>query len=193
MLTALLAIVPFKGPAGAKSRLAPLLSTAQRTELALAMLDDVLTACSESAAIEETLVVTPDRRLGRGDDLLLDEGAGHAAAIALALADPRARDGALVVMADCPLVQPESLDALVAAAAPIALAPARDGGLNALALRSPDLVEPAFGRPGAAGVTAVRAREAGVDAAVLRDPLLALDIDEPEDVERFHALILACA
>ena len=189
----MLGIVPVNGLGEGKSRLAPVLSPAERAELVLTMLDDVLAACAASSAVEATLVVTPDPRVARGDEMLVDSGIGHAAAIALALADPRARDGALVVMADCPLVQPESLDALAAAADPIALVPAADGGMNALALLSPDAVQPAFGVPYAAAVTVARAREAGYEPAVIEDPLLALDIDEPIDVWRFNQVVAAYA
>ena len=193
MLPRVLAIVPVKGLDGAKSRLAPLFSSEERSELVRRMLDDVLAACAASSAIETTLVVTPDARLAAGDDVLIDPGVGHAEAIAIALADRRARDGAVVVMADCPLVQPESLDVLAAAARPVALVPAIDGGMNALALRSPDLFAPAFGVQSAAAVTVERARAAGYEPAVLDDPFLALDIDRPEDVTRFRELVLAGA
>ena len=182
-----LAIVPVKGLDGAKTRLAPLLSADERAGLVVGMLDRVLTACAEAEAIERTLLVTPDPGLARdGLDLLVDSGTGHADAIALALADPRAAGGALVVMGDCPLAAPESLDALVAAAHPLALAPSRDGGVNALALREPNLLAPAFGQPVAA--TIARARAAGVEPVVVDDPLLALDVDRPEDLELLLAL-----
>ena len=80
-------------------------------------------------------------------EVLRDAGTGHADAIALALRDERARAGALVVMADCPLVHAESLDALAAAARPLALAPSRDGGVNALALSAVNGFVPRFGVP----------------------------------------------
>jgi 2-phospho-L-lactate guanylyltransferase len=177
-----LAIVPVKGLDGAKSRLAPALAPDERAMLVVAMLDRVLAACEASTAISRTLLVTPEPRLARdGVDLLLDAGTGHADAIAAGLADQRARDGAIVVMADCPHVTPEALDALAEAARPFALAPSRDGGVNALALRDPDLFEPTFGVP--AATTIERARAAGIEPAILDDPSLALDVDRPEDLE----------
>jgi 2-phospho-L-lactate guanylyltransferase len=190
----MLAIVPVKGLDGAKSRLAPLLSPDDRARLVVAMLEDVVEACGAAEAIDEVLVVTPEPDVvPEGLEVLVDEGVGHAPAIAAALSDPRAAGGAIVVMADCPLGQPESLDALAAAADPVALAPSADGGMNAVAMRAPDAVEPAFGVPDSAAVTAERARAAGYEPAVLDDPLLALDVDRPEDVTRFHELILASA
>jgi len=188
----MLAIVPVKGLDGAKSRLAPLLSTDERARLVVAMLEDVLDACNEASAVDRTLLVTPDPALAPpGVDVLVDGGRGHAEALAAALADPRAAGGALVVMADCPLVQPDSLDALAAAAQPVALVASADGGTNAFAISEPGLIEPAFEIPRSAAVTVERARHAGYEPAVLDDPLLALDVDRPEDVARFHELIVA--
>jgi 2-phospho-L-lactate guanylyltransferase (CobY/MobA/RfbA family) len=114
-------------------------------------------------------------------EVLTDAGTGHADAIALALADPRAAGGALVVMGDCPLVTAASLDALAEAARPLALAPARDGGVNALAIAHLNGFLPRFGVPVAAALA--EARAAGLEPVVLDDPMLALDIDRPDDYE----------
>jgi 2-phospho-L-lactate guanylyltransferase len=177
-----LGIVPVKGLDGAKTRLAPLLPPDERARLVLEMLERVLDACRESAAIARTLLVTPDRKLApKGTEVLVDAGTGHSAAVAAALADPRARAGAVVVMADCPLVTGASLDALAAAARPLALAPSRDGGVNALALRPVDGFRPAFGVR--AEETVARARAAGIEPVVVDDERLALDVDRPEDYE----------
>jgi 2-phospho-L-lactate/phosphoenolpyruvate guanylyltransferase len=183
-----LAIVPVKGLDGAKTRLAPRLSADERARLVVEMLDRVLSACAQTEAIGGTLLVTPDPGLARdGVEVLVDAGTGHANALALALADPRAGNGALVVMGDCPLVTAESLDALAAAARPLALAPARDGGVNALALAALNGFLPRFGVP--AETTVAEARAAGLEPVVVDDPALALDVDRPEDYE----LLLASA
>jgi 2-phospho-L-lactate/phosphoenolpyruvate guanylyltransferase len=177
-----LAIVPFRGLDGAKTRLAAVLPPEERARLALEMLERVLVACEGASSIGRTLLVTPDPSVLRsGVDLLVDDGAGHVEAVALALADPRAQSGAVVVMADCPLVDSESLDALVAAARPLALVPARDGGVNALALRDTAAFRPVFGVPAAA--TVARARAVGIEPAILDDERLSLDVDRPEDYE----------
>ncbi|MGH3062607.1 MAG: 2-phospho-L-lactate guanylyltransferase, partial [Gaiellaceae bacterium] len=87
----MLAIVPVKGLDGAKTRLAPLLAEPDRARLVVEMLDRVLAACREAGAIERTLLVTPDPVLVRdGVEILVDAGTGHADAVELALADPRA-------------------------------------------------------------------------------------------------------
>ncbi|MBW3593792.1 MAG: 2-phospho-L-lactate guanylyltransferase [Actinobacteria bacterium] len=178
----MLAIVPVRGRDG-KTRLDGFLAPEERARLVDAMLMDVVAACAGAASVDRVLVVTPDREAApRGLDVLVDEGAGHEEAIAYALMDARARGGALVIMADCPLVSPESLDRLANAADPIALAPARDGGMNALALEEPDAVDPVFGVPAAAAETVKRARMRATDPAVLDEPGLAFDVLEPNDV-----------
>jgi 2-phospho-L-lactate/phosphoenolpyruvate guanylyltransferase len=189
-----LAIVPVKGLNGAKTRLAPLLSPDERAELVRGMLAAVLAACAESESITSTLVVTPELELAPGDvDVLLDPGDGHATAVASALADGRAADGALVIMADCPLATGGALDRLARAAAPVALVPALDGGLNALALSNPGLFEPVFGVSDAAARTVERARAAGIEPVVVAEPLLAFDVDRPSDLKRLHCGILSRA
>ena len=180
----MLAIVPVNAPGEATRRLAPFLDPDQRAALVSAMLEDVLAACSEAAAIERTLVVTPEPALApAGSDILTDPGRGHAAAVELALANAGA-DGALIVMADCPLVSPAVLDRLARAARPVAIGLAQDGGTNALALRPANAVPPAFGVPDGAAVVAARARAAGFEPAIVDDAGLALDVDTLEDLER---------
>ena len=177
----MLAIVPVRGRDG-KSRLDGFLSPEERARLVEAMLADVLAACSDASVISDVLVVTPDSTLPLdGADVLHDEASGHAEAIAQALADPRARSGALVVMGDCPLASGSSLDRLARAAAPVAVATASDGGLNAIALQEVGAFEPAFGVTGAAALTVERARAAGFEAAIVDDPGLAFDVDNPAD------------
>jgi 2-phospho-L-lactate/phosphoenolpyruvate guanylyltransferase len=189
MLDRVLAIVPVKGLDGAKTRLAPLLGPTERAALVRWMLQQVLEACAASEAVRRTLVVTPQPALAPDEvEVLVDRDDGHAAALAAALADPRASAGALIVMADCPLVTAEALDRLAAAARPVALAPAQDGGLNALALRDPTLFEPAFGVPGAARLTAERARAAGLEPVIVEDRAFTHDVDTPSDLRKLPAL-----
>lgn len=179
----MLAIVPVNTPADAKRRLAPVLSAEQRSTLVLVMLEDVLEACRRTSAVDGVLVVTPDPAAAPPDAAVLrDPGRGHATAIQLALAKA-GEDGAVVVMADCPLVRPEALDRLAAAARPVALAPASDGGTNGLALRPADAIVPAFGVVDGARVVIERCHAAGIEPAVIDDPGLAHDIDTPEDLD----------
>jgi 2-phospho-L-lactate/phosphoenolpyruvate guanylyltransferase len=189
MLDRVLAIVPVKGLDGAKTRLAPLLSPTERAALVRWMLQQVLDACAASEAAQRTLLVTPQPELAPDEvEVLVDRDEGHATALAAALADPRAREGVLVVMADCPLVTADALDRLADAARPVALAPAQDGGLNALALRDPTLFDPVFGLPDAARLTADRARRVGFEPAILQERAFAHDVDTPSDLRKLPAL-----
>jgi 2-phospho-L-lactate/phosphoenolpyruvate guanylyltransferase len=182
MLPRMLAVVPVRGRDG-KRRLDASLSADDRARLVEAMLTDVLAACRRAAAVDDVLVVTPDPSIVPvGVRHTRDRGAGHAAALARVLTSAGAEEGVVVVMADCPLVTPEEIDQLAGAASPVALAPAADGGMNAVALRPAGVVEPAFGVPSAAAVTAERARAAGYQPAVLDLPGFAFDVDSPRDL-----------
>ena len=179
----MLAIVPVKGLDGAKTRLAPLLSPDERARLVVEMLDRVLSACAEADAIERTLLVTPDPGLApRGRRGARGRRHGARGCARAALADPRAADGALVVMADCPLV-----DRRVAGRArdggPAAGARPRPGRRRqrARALAPLNGFRPRFGVP--AETTVAEARAAGLEPVVVDDPALALDVDRPEDYE----------
>jgi 2-phospho-L-lactate/phosphoenolpyruvate guanylyltransferase len=188
MLSGVLAIVPVNAPVGAKRRLESVLSSGEREELVAVMLADVLEACRRAHMVRDILLVTPDAGLAPPDvDVLPDPGRGHAVAIALGLAQAP-ESGALVVMGDCPLVTADGLDRLAHAAKPVAIAPAQDGGTNALALCPADAVEPAFGLPNGAELVLERARRAGLAAALVEDGRIALDVDTPDDVQRMLEL-----
>jgi 2-phospho-L-lactate guanylyltransferase len=182
-------VVPFRGE-GAKLRLAPL-EAADRRDLALAMLADVLAACRR---VGRTTVVTDDggaRALAGelGAATLPDPGGGQGAAVAAAL-----RDGpALVVNADVPCVVPRDLRALVAAAPPdgFALVEARDETTNALALPRPELFRPLYG-PGSARRFRSHAAELRVDAVAAALPNLADDVDTLADLRRVQYRVGPC-
>ena len=177
-------VVPFRG-AGGKHRLAPLREPA-RTELALAMLGDVLVAC---VSVGATTVVSNDGAAAElaaelGAEVLADPGGGQGAAVAAALA-LLSEGPALVVNADLPLVRPADLLALLAMVPPggLAYAPAADGTTNALALASPELFVPLYGAGSAARFVA-HAEELGRTAVAAPLPGLVADIDTLADLER---------
>jgi 2-phospho-L-lactate/phosphoenolpyruvate guanylyltransferase len=176
-------VVPFRGE-GAKLRLAPL-ETAHRRELALAMLADVLSACTAVGAVtivtDDPAAVELARELGLGT--LADPGAGQGAAVAAALG----HGPTLVVNADLPCAVPRDLRALMAAAPPdgFALVQARDETTNALALPRPELFRPLYG-PGSARRFRRRAEELGVDAVAAAIPNLVDDVDTLDDLRRLQ-------
>lgn len=176
-------VVPFRGE-GAKLRLAPL-ESADRRELALAMLGDVLATCK---VVGPTTVVTDDADAfllahELGVATLADPGGGQGAAVAAALGT----EPALVVNADVPCVVPRDLRALFAAAPPngLALVQARDETTNALALPRPELFRPLYG-PGSALRFRRHAEQHGVDAVPAAIPNLVDDVDTLHDLRRLQ-------
>jgi 2-phospho-L-lactate/phosphoenolpyruvate guanylyltransferase len=176
-------VVPFRG-VSSKRRLDT--TDEARSELALAMLGDVLTA---AAATGRTLLVTGDARargLGvqLGAEPVDDPGGGQGAAVAAALEHV---DGerVLVLNADVPCVVPRDLRTLAGAAelGAFGIVEARDGTTNALALPSAALFAPLYGG-GSAARFRDHAESQGVAAISAVIPNLADDVDTLDDLER---------
>jgi 2-phospho-L-lactate guanylyltransferase len=179
-------VVPFRGAMG-KQRLGPL-SDGARAALTLAMLADVLAACT---VVGETYVATSDEdaeRVAREFEALVteDPGAGQGAAVAAALRGLPGRR-TLVINGDVPCLTPADVRALDAATPErgIAYVAARDGTTNALALSSPSLFAPLYGE-GSADRFHVHARTLGVDVVAAAIPNIADDVDSLEDLERLE-------
>jgi 2-phospho-L-lactate/phosphoenolpyruvate guanylyltransferase len=196
------AVVPVKESSKAKQRLAGALSRAQRQQLALAMLEDVLAALASTAGLASILVVTLDREAlaiaARYGAEVSGEGAGegHTAAVAAAALrlDANGLD-MLTLPADIPLVQSEDIERLLAAHGDAAarrarcfgIVPSRDErGSNAVLCSPAGAVPLRFGDDSFFPHLAA-ARACGIEPVVVRLPRVALDIDAPDDV----ALLLA--
>lgn len=191
------AVVPFKGTAQAKQRLAPVLSSAQRQDLAFAMLRDVLQALTAVPELAGILLVSVDPAAAAlaakfgAQVSSAQASAGHTAAV-MGAAHQLAGEhlGLLTVPGDIPLVEAHDIRELLAAqrAAPaFTIVPARDQmGSNAI------LCSPAGALPLRFGdnsffphLAAAEAR--GVEPQVIDMPRIALDIDTPEDLALFLA------
>jgi 2-phospho-L-lactate/phosphoenolpyruvate guanylyltransferase len=191
------AAVPVKEFAGAKQRLAPLLTEAQRQALASAMLEDVLSALAV-APLAGIMVNTVDplatELAHRYGARVVTESArdGHTAAVT-AMARILAAEGhdMLTVPGDIPRVTAAEIAAVIEAAKPapsITIVPAHDErGSNAI-LCSPPLVMPLrFGDDSFLPHLAA-ARALNIEPTIVKLPGIALDIDQPEDVHAFmHA------
>jgi 2-phospho-L-lactate/phosphoenolpyruvate guanylyltransferase len=177
-------VVPYRGASG-KQRLGPLPDGA-RTALALAMLADVLAACT---VIGETVVVTSDEdgaRVAVEFEALVEEDPGDGQGAAVSAGLRRLRNGrTLVVNADLPCTIPEDLRALDSATPErgMAYVAARDGTTNALGLSSPSVFAPLYG-PGSAERFRLHANLLGVEFVPAAIPNLADDVDSLEDLER---------
>lgn len=185
-------LVPLKRLAGAKTRLAGLLVPDERASLVKAMLADVLDAVRAAPEVATVTLVSSEPfapRLARTHGVrLFDDGGlpwneGLAAATSRTVVEPVVA----VVSADLPLVSSEDVSALLGAVPErgIAIARAHDGGTNAVAIAPPGAVGTCFGEPGSAALHAGLARAAGLAAAIVDRPGLALDLDTAADVERF--------
>jgi 2-phospho-L-lactate guanylyltransferase len=183
------AIVPLKALAGAKARLAPELDGAARRELVAWMLQRVVAACLATGEIGDVLAVVGDAEgaalaQAAGATVLREDAPGLRRALALADAHLAGHGSTLVVAADLPLVQPEDLAAVLAAAPSgpcVVVAPTADGGTGALLRRPPGIIAPAYG-PGSADAHLSLARAAGIAAVRVDVPRLSLDVDTPSQL-----------
>ncbi|HEX9446125.1 MAG TPA: 2-phospho-L-lactate guanylyltransferase [Candidatus Binatia bacterium] len=193
------ALIPAKGFANAKQRLSSMLGAAERALLAEAMLGDVIRQTLAARGLEAVYVVTGDARVREiaaslGAEVIMErEEKGETDAVTFALSDLKRRgaEAALVLPADLPLLRAGDLELVIAQAArhdglsPFALlVPSHDRmGTNALLLAPPDVIGLRFGHDSFSyHVSQVAAR--GLPVRVLDNERIALDIDEPQDLER---------
>src|SRR3954454_17411904 len=185
------AILPVKRFARAKQRLRAGVDGAARERLAAAMVADVLEVLAAYPALERVDVVTAEPSVAEaataaGAHVVPDpDEAGKSAAVALGVLvarDELSAQRVLLVPGDTPGLDPADLDALLARTEPVVVVPDRHGtGTNALLLRPPTAIAPAFG-PGSRERHQTAAEAAGVDHAVVRLASLALDVDTPDDL-----------
>ena len=180
-----MAVLPVKSFGRAKSRTG--LDDPARGDLAERMARDVLAKLSEVRSLDRVIVVTREPRIASVAEHVVDDPAEHShSAAALLGVDAAVAAGArrvLLVPGDCPLLDPDEIDALLDFAAPgVTVVPDRHGtGTNALVLDPPNVMEPSFG-PGSCARHAALARAAGVRVAIRHVPSLAFDVDTPDDV-----------
>jgi 2-phospho-L-lactate/phosphoenolpyruvate guanylyltransferase len=190
-------LVPVKNLKQAKQRLAPVLDQAARTELAQAMLHDVVDALASWQKRPEVAIVSCDSfalALASGYDFEIiadhkNSGETDAIEMATRVCEMRRLD-TLVIPADIPLIQPWELQAIMDAAPEIGsvLVPAGDGrGTNAVLRRPAALFPLRFGddsfKPHLAAAQAT-----GTSCVVLSLPGIAVDVDNPADLKQLIGL-----
>ena len=192
------ALIPAKGFANAKQRLAAWLSAEERALLAETMLRDVLAETLAAQGLEAVYVVTGNARVraiadSLGARVIVEEHEnGETGAVTFALAELKRRrfDAALVIPADMPLVRAADIESVVAQAPAgqdrfALLVPSHDRmGTNALLLAPPDAIALRFGYDSFTYHVG-QAVERGLPLKLVENERLALDIDEPQDLERF--------
>ena len=192
------ALIPVKGFHGAKQRLASRLSAPERSELMKAMVHDVLAEVIRARGIHRTYVVTGSDEVEgwvsalRVEVIREHDETGETDAVHFALDVMKAdgMDAALVLPGDIPLVRAGDVESLLQAAparpeGPFAvLTPSHDRmGTNALLLAPPDVLRLRFGHDSFRyHLNEAAARGAAVE--VVENPRIALDIDEPADLEQ---------
>lgn len=173
------AVIPFKGTAARKTRLASLFSPDQRRELSQRMFDHVCEVVVGCADIDNVAVLSDLPVPGWTGSLIRDEGRGLNAELG-AVATDRSGRHLLVIHADLPLLQSSDISALLEEAekGTFAIAPDRSAtGTNALALVRPAGFAFHFG----ANSLHQHLRAGGAAAGIVRRTGLSLDIDTPED------------
>ena len=187
-------LIPVKDPARAKTRLADLLSPDERQRLAWAMFEDVSRAADAAATPDRIVLVSSfqpaiEHAARRGWEVLVEESqSSESASVDWASRElyERGFDAVMRLPADLPLVRAEDIDALLSIElrAPAALlVPSREGtGTNAIIRTPPGLFPSRFG-PDSLALHKQEAARAGVDCLVVNNSRIALDIDEPADLE----------
>lgn len=198
MIKDIWAVVPVKRFADAKSRLAPVLGSHERGELARVMFEDVLDVLMQcDGVLAGTIVVTADldaAAIGRrrGATVLLEnEDGGINAAVRGAVARLEPSAGIVIVPSDIPQLSPSAVAMaadLISKPQTLAIAAAsKDGGTNLLACRPASAVPLHFGVQ--SHFEHMRtAQQSRLSVSVLPMPELMLDIDTPEDLEGFQML-----
>jgi 2-phospho-L-lactate guanylyltransferase len=191
------AVVPVKSFARAKARLAGPLDSAQREQLARAMLEDVLTGFRKLDGLSGILVVSADTQAreiaraygARTIDDPFESGPNEAIQLALPFLQEIRADAMIVVPSDVPQIEPDELLPIVQclSASSVALVAAlRDGGTNLLGCAPIDVICPCFGVNSFAKHVD-EARRAGVEPNIVTCPSIMDDIDQPQDLSRFRA------
>lgn len=198
MAPGILAVIPMKPLAAAKSRLTPHVTDAERAAIACHLARRVVAAAAQCPAIAETWVVGGDGAVqALAQELRAkwfdDGGAGLNAALDAAFGGWFAEggDAALFLPADLPLVTPADVADVVAASGrlrSLVLVPAaRDGGTNAL------LMPRALAFPFALGERSFKrhlaeATRLGYQAVPFFSQALGLDVDTIDDLRQWRSL-----
>lgn len=190
-------LIPCKPLREGKSRLANVLSAAERWQLCAVLLRNSLRLALSLPQAGDVRVVTPDPEASEiakahGVATIDDEGAGLNAALrrGLRVIEETADGNAAVIILpiDLPFASTDAVGRAFTAATDVVIAPDREQrGTNLLSL-----AYRAFGSfPLAFGTSSFAAHRdgavsAGLTIEILDDPRLAFDLDEPEDYHRWR-------
>ncbi|WP_321506147.1 2-phospho-L-lactate guanylyltransferase [uncultured Methanoregula sp.] len=169
------ALIPYK-PKNPKTRLSAILSQEEREQFALAMLSDVKEAvkdamcspvlvCSELFDSEDVQVTITDTDLNGTLNGILPESVAET----------------LIIMADLPLANTESIRRVLSTKMDMAIVPGRGGGTNVIFVKEPKRFHVDY--YGASFMKHMKiAEDAGLSCEVIDSFRLHTDIDEEEDL-----------
>jgi 2-phospho-L-lactate guanylyltransferase len=193
------ALIPVKGFRNAKQRLSPLLGAAQREVLAETMFRDVLREVLLARGLAGTFVVTGDDKVAEISDSFgaavirerAENGETDAVNFARAELKQAGSEAVLILPGDMPLVRSADIEEVLVqvpagARPPFALlVPSHDRmGTNALLLAPPDILKLRFGYDSFSfHMSQISAQ--GLPPRFIDNERIALDIDEPKDLQRF--------
>ena len=190
-------LIPFKSLATAKQRLAPVLDQRQRSQLAEAMLRDVMTAAAGITDRLDVALVTSDLRAQAmakefGFAMIHDaRNESETAAIELATAwcEEQRYDTTMVIPADIPLITSDELRGVLDAAPDegAVFVPAYDRrGSNCILRRPASIIPLRFGNDSFLPHCEAM-RKTGKELVLLEMPGIGLDIDNPHELEMLVA------
>lgn len=195
------ALIPVKGFRNAKQRLSSVCGRAQRELLAEAMFRDVLRQVLCARGLAAVYVVTGDEQVSHvarslGVDVIrepVENGETDAVDFARLQLKRTGHPAVLIVPADLPLVRAEDIEQVLnqlpkEAARFALLVPSHDRmGTNALLLAPPDVIQLRFGYD-SFSYHMSQIEAVGLPLRYIENERIALDIDEPKDLEQFLVL-----
>lgn len=188
------AVIPAKPAAEGKSRLAGVLTLAQRIQLNLYLFRRTLGIVCAALPSERVLVVSRDPALlgiaaTAGAQPLIERGGNLNQALHQAAAYPPLTGGLLAISTDLPELTPEDLQALLAEPGAVTIAPDRLGkGTNALLTTPAACIPYCFGE-NSFSLHSAAAAQRGLIPRIISRPGLAADLDTPEDLHGHPGLI----
>ena len=186
-------LIPVKDLAAAKQRLADVLSLEQRSQLAEAMLRDVMSAAAGVCGRIEVALVTGDARVQQlarefGFEVIEDtrnKSETDAIEMATAECDRRGYETTVVIPGDIPLASSDELHRVLdaAPAAGAVFVPAYDRrGSNCILRRPASLIPLRFGNDSFLPHCEAM-RKTGTELVILEMPGIGLDIDNPHELD----------
>lgn len=181
------AVIPVKAAAEGKSRLSPVLSSAQRTRINRNLLRHTMGIACAVFAPERVIVVSHDPTLlgiaaAAGVQALTERGTDLNAALQQAADFIPRGDSLLAISVDLLHLTPDDLRAMLVESGGVAIAPDRAGlGTNALLTSPAGCIPYCFGENSFA-LHQAGAAQRGISPRIISRPGLAFDLDSPDDL-----------